>query len=90
MITPEELARMKEHAKGLTTQFAIVMGQRAGKAQLAKHWDNHMRLLGEVERLRTVLEWYADDKNYDQRYVSNNYICPIISDGGFRADEALK
>ncbi len=90
MISPEELARMKEHAKGLTTQFAIVMGQRAGKAQLAKHWDNHMRLIAEIERLRTALAWYADEDNYcESGFGYDRAWSEVQSDKGYRATEAL-
>jgi len=43
-------------------------------------------MVSEIKRLRTALEFYSDDTNYNK--YSDGY-CPVLFDDGYRAREAL-
>lgn len=54
--------------------------------------EGNRELRAEIERLRTALAWYADEKNYHEEYYEDERCedSNVMDDRGERARNALK
>ncbi|MFS0878082.1 hypothetical protein [Solibacillus isronensis] len=90
--TTDTIWRTNMHNEILTSN-GVRLGQmiRVQDAEFVIHAREDVpALIAEVERLREVLEFYADVENYHLNKMGHGFLSPIVmADGGYKARKAL-